>query len=44
MPTAPSRTMACELARRTLRQAEDCRAQFTQRAADLPARLEEETK
>ena len=41
MPTALSRTMACELARRLARLAEDCRAQFTQRADDLPVRLEE---
>jgi hypothetical protein len=41
MPTALSRTMACELARRPVRRAEDCRAQFTQRADDLPVRLEE---
>jgi hypothetical protein len=34
--------MACELAWRTSRPAEDCRAQFKQRADHLPAKLEEE--
>lgn len=33
--------MACELALRPVRRVEDCRAQFTQRAYDLPLRLEE---
>ena len=40
MSPAPSRTKARELARRPQRQAEDCRAQFKQRAYDLPVGLE----
>jgi len=34
-----ARTEARELARRLMRRAEDCRAQFTQRADDLPVSL-----
>ncbi len=41
MLPAPSRTKACELAKRQARFAEDCRAQFTQSAYDLPVRLEQ---
>ena len=41
MSPAPSRTKARELARRPQRQAEDCRAQFKQRAYDFPVGLEE---
>jgi hypothetical protein len=41
MLTAQARTMARELAERPKRWAEDCSAPFTQRAHDLPVRLEE---
>jgi len=41
MSPALARTMARELARRPQRSAEDCRAQFTQRAYDLQVGLEE---
>jgi hypothetical protein len=41
MSPAPSRTKARELARRPQRRAEDCCAQFKQRAYDFPVGLEE---